>query len=138
MSDGDAGGGGGGGGGSATTSSDPAGNSNSNSGGNSGGGNDSGAAAAGSSNNDDFSGEMSAPYGVNVSQANHGQEHNADMDRPPDLAYNKGRIGSSSPRKPGKHSFYLNRRQRTLDLDEYFVSITTSFYHLTFVTSHKR
>lgn len=127
MSDGDAGGGAAapadnGGGGSpdnggipdngqpATTSDDNGANNNNN---------DFGAAAVTTANND--FGEMAAPYGVSVGNHNHDQDHDAALDRPPDLAYNQGRIGVSSPFQPRVHEYRPTVRQHTIELDEYFV-----------------
>lgn len=109
MSDGDAGGG-------APAPADSGG------GGDSGGGSaDSGAAITSAAANNDF-GEMAAPYGVNVANHNHDQNHDAALDRPPDLAYSQGRIGASSPFRPAVHDYRPTIRRRAVELDEYFVS----------------
>ena len=87
------------------------------------------AAVTSATANNDF-GEMAAPYSVAVGNHNHDQDHDAALDRPPDLAYNQGRIGASSPFQPRVHEYRPTVRQRTIELDEYFVSSSTASMHL--------
>ncbi|CAK7215982.1 hypothetical protein SBRCBS47491_002676 [Sporothrix bragantina] len=79
----------------------------------------SGAVVASAAANND-TGEMAAPYGVSLANNNHSQDHDPALDRPPDLAYNKGRIGATSPFQPRVHEYRPTVRQRTIELDEYF------------------
>ncbi|CAK7229820.1 hypothetical protein SEUCBS140593_007375 [Sporothrix eucalyptigena] len=146
MSDGDAGGGGGaaapassgapaetvgggavGGGGSPETGSGsgPDNNaqpltSNDDSGGANNSNNDASAAAVSSAAANNDPGEMAAPYGVAMANHNHDNDHDPALDRPPDLAYNQGRIGKTSPFQPRVHEYRPTIRPRTIELDEYF------------------
>lgn len=98
--------------------------------------NDIGAAAVTSAAaNNDF-GEMAAPYSVAPGNHSHDQDHDAALDRPPDLAYNQGRIEASSPFQPRVHEYRPTVRQRTVELDEYFVSSSIAYVHLILICSY--
>ncbi|KIH92498.1 hypothetical protein SPBR_02418 [Sporothrix brasiliensis 5110] len=82
--------------------------------------NDNGSAAVAAVAANNEIGEMAAPLGVSVGNHGHDQGHDPAFDRPPDLAYNQGRFGASSPFQRRTHEYRPTARQRTIDLDEYF------------------